>query len=315
LILIGSEPADDIDAIKIARRLWAKYYGTTRNVEHARRDVGIWRGARKCRTETRFIAQRRQAIGDLLKQSSLQGVPRTPMPALPDSQIREATFQMNKTHRRILAALENGTLPYDELTDDLAKELMAAVDKMQGNSDGRYFAEQNHRRAIREKPERPDLSGQGVFIADDVAMSEKGQLRVALRKGGMWPCTDRVRAGVFVMDDVTKPGLCNHICAVLSGALLVSPLYLTSRGEHGPSVHYEAAIRKKKSVWCSPAFIAKHGRIYDIISSRSRMADSAWTWLPNRPAVLAQARRKSSASRLLIFVVPREQRSQDSIQM
>ncbi len=85
--------------------------------------------------------------------------------------------------------------------------------------------------------------------------------------------------------------------------------------KHGPSLHYTAAVSKRKSVWCSPGYIVWHPTVYDLVSSRPRMRDSNWTRLPDKDAVLRQARRKSNASKLLIFVLPREQRSEEKLRV
>ena len=42
------------------------------------------------------------------------------------------------------------------------------------------------------------------------------------------------------------------------------------------------------------------------------MRGSAWTWLPGKKAVLDMAKKKVANKALMIFVVPREQTSQDT---
>jgi hypothetical protein len=311
LALLSSDPADDADAVKVARQLWARFFGCVRTVPHNRRDLGIPRGPRAGRTEREFIRQRRLEVGKLLRQSSLNGIPDAPEPAMTPSHTKEAAFQTLKFHKRVLRALEDGSLPYQEIPDELIDALNETLDQEKAGGDARYFAEQARKRAARDKPVRPDLRGIGVFIDESIQAGERGQLMIAIRKGGMWLCSDRVRAGVFVVPDVTEPGQRNSICAVLSGALVATPPYITSCGERGPSLHYEAAIRKRRFVWCSPEFIARHSAVYDIISARMRMRDSNWKTLPNKARVLAKAG-TTDASRVLIFVLPAEQRSEDT---
>ena len=60
----------------------------------------------------------------------------------------------------------------------------------------------------------------------------------------MWPCSDIARASVIVTEDITDLGQCQTICAVLGGMLVVTPLWITSGGEHGPSLRVRSCTEQ-----------------------------------------------------------------------
>ena len=159
LALLSSDPKDDAEAIKHARRLWARMYGSVRCVRHPRRDIGIAKGAQSNRrTEISFIRTRRKAVGDMLHTA--RPVPAA-CPELEASHIKELAFQKAKLHKRVAQALKNGMVPIAELSDEVVQGVLQHFGPVGGD---RGRAPKRQRVAARDKPGKVDVRGKGAFL-------------------------------------------------------------------------------------------------------------------------------------------------------
>lgn len=159
-----------------------------------------------------------------------------------------------------------------------------------------------------------DLTDGKVFVSPGQDIGGETAFRQALVKLKMQRVYDRLDAKVFVVPDITQPGQRIHWIAMLSGGLVCNARYLVSRGHAGGSIAFKAAVRSKRNVWCSDAFVAAHGEIHRILTSCARSPVSRWRWLPDKPALLLLAGRRATvghAGEVVAFVTAAEQRSED----
>ena len=249
-------------------------------------------------------------MGDLLHTA--RPVP-APCPELEASHVKELAFQKAKLYKRTAQALKHGLVSVAELSDELAQ---GALQHFGPDGDDAPAPKRQRRpaaaKAASAKPGYADVQGKGAFLADDVPTAQQPALVAMIKRGGMWLCHDIARAGVIVTEDITRLGQCQTISAALGGVLVVTPLWITSGGQHGPSLQYDAAVSKRRSVWCSADFIDMHPDVHAIMVGRSQMRGAAWTWLRDKTAVLAMAEKKTASKTLMIFVTPGEQTSQDT---
>ena len=314
--LISADPNDDFAAIQHARWVWAKLYGCARTaIRCPRVDAGIRRMS-KLGTEQAFIRKRRADVEEELKTNveARRAASVAPTSAdIPDnshwhgSHTREALFQLEKEQLRVLEALESGTLDVSDV-DPASAALLAEFLCKGDRLDKRYFAGQAQRRLATRPVERPSLLGKSLFLEDGVTING---LPVLLTRGRMRLSSDRGTADVFVVKDIAHPGQRSTLHAVLGGCVVCSIDFLTSLGQSGPALVYKMAVAKKKSVWASDEFQAKHRVLHDIIKTRSGMPGSRWTALESKAKVLAEARKRGNSSGLLIFTGVGEQKSEE----
>eukprot|EP00959_Pyramimonas_sp_CCMP1952_P106451 2225494-Pyramimonas_sp.AAC.1 len=76
---------------------------------------------------------------------------------------------------------------------------------------------------------------------------------------------ERHRATIFVVDKVDTPNRKSLWACLLVGGTVCTLKHLLSGGREGPSLSYNRVLDKKKQVWASADFRAKHGEIYEIL--------------------------------------------------
>jgi hypothetical protein len=243
LTLITSDMKDDDEAIRIARRLWATLYGSSRDKARVERcDVGKVCGERNQKSEVKFLRKRREDVTECMRslakaegktmQSRITTNPLTWSSKLE----KEAFFQLTKEQKKVLGALEDGELGAEDVDEHTALLLMDFLQKKKAN-DKLYYSTRARQALAVSKPDKVALKAKAVFLDLPTGL-ETSMLGINLRKAGMVLRGDRVGADVIVIDKFDHIGVLNEWYAILSGALLCTAEYIESNGKRGPSLKY-----------------------------------------------------------------------------
>ena len=163
-------------------------------------------------------------------------------------------------------------------------------------------------------PERPSLQRKRVWVNPDSIITDQQEFDKALRTLGLANVLSRVRANVYVVNNVLAPGQRNQWCGLLGGGILCTPRYITSHGLQGTAVVYKRATAKKRYFWLTPGFAAAHTEVTPIIKSFAAMTASMWRPLASREDAIAKAikyRRTKNDCELFVLLTAAEQRSED----
>lgn len=223
---------------------------------------------------------------------------------------KEALFQLDKAHKRMLEALMDGTLSVDDVRPEYAPLLARALEK-EASNDQKYFRDQSRRRLAVKHPVKTSLAGMKVFASCDLG-SDIAAFHAALRRAGAREVSSRVDADAIVVEDVACPGQRNTLMAHLCGLLLCTPAFVMDGA--GPSLRFVMAVAKKKQVWASERFIAQHPIVHDILRAAAARPGSRWTWIDSKEKLLEQSKKRKAsgnASEIVAFVTPREQKAEE----
>lgn len=325
-LLADADPKLDEALAQGAREVWAQACGKPRDTGPTRMerlDAGKRRVSKTVGGKlmlAAYLKRRRQEVEELVASKR----PRVSLKRDPEAQHvgengwheaqeKERRFQEAKRLTRYMEAMDQGyTLPREETSG--AREALRIWRDFEHRQAQKYARERANRAA--ENVRVPvDLTVGKVFVSPGHDIGDPTAFRQALVKFKMQRVYDRLDAKVFVVPDVTQPGQRIHWIAMLSGGLVCTSRYLASGGHAGGSIAFKAAVRSKRSVWCSDAFVAAHGEIHRILTSCARSPISRWRWLPDKAAVLSLASRRAAvghAGEVVAFVTAAEQRSEDT---
>ena len=127
--------------------------------------------------------------------------------------------------------------------------------------------------------------------------------------------TNRLRADIYIVDDVSHPGQRVQWCAFLAGRPLCTVEYVRSGGETGVVLQYKASVANRRQIWISEAFKLKHVELYAIISTLGKAVGRKWISIDDGAVFMDLATRRAAAGRpgeVVGFVTNAEKRSEDS---
>ncbi len=215
----------------------------------------------------------------------------------------ESALQRSKRLRRAVDALREGALLPHEVTqefgsEDVATALRTAIVSAEKKGIAAYVRKKQRLQQLQRK--RPaalaTLCGKRIFI-DRVAAATIARNRLDDRLTELGAAAEPVRenADCFLVSDVTNPGQRVLWNVMLAGGAVVSvQFFLTGTG---PVVAYASSLRIRRKVWFSEAFKAAHPVLMNIVTVRCAAAGVKWKVVPNREALLTEARRNHDAGR------------------
>jgi hypothetical protein len=254
---------------------------------HPRRDKGVKRGlAAKAGSEAQFLRRRRLCTGVAAAaakpatsvEAALEEVTTAGGAAgedLEEKQEKVLRSAADKRDSKKVQALLEGALADAEVTPELraaaAKELERRTEraKTRRNKAVRVAA------AVGPKPSLTadvQLQSHKCFI-DHVSAEVDRELRGRL-PGRL--TTQREEAQIFIASDLLQLGQRSRWCAVLNGALVVTPMAFKGGGNLGPALKYKPASTVKRWVHITADFKTRHTEITNILHALRR---PKWTFV------------------------------------
>eukprot|EP00969_Alexandrium_andersonii_P190605 8420018-Alexandrium_andersonii.AAC.1 len=158
-----------------------------------RADSGIARPWR-CKgsgTEAAFIEQRRADVDREVSAAAGAAQIETCPETWTERHEKEATFQVQKEHKRMVQALLDGSVSLDSVDPSLAPVLIECMRK-EALLTKKYMSEQARRRVARAAPVA--ALGKAAFLESPVPENHSAAFRIALRRRGMFLAKKRTDA-------------------------------------------------------------------------------------------------------------------------
>jgi hypothetical protein len=270
-----------------AARVWREVYRTTRlGTEHARHATGAKRQADDTGTLSGWVKRRRRAVSTAVDVLSAHGVldARAGTEQVvgnsgwTEMHEKELNFQRSKRRLRAIDAMEENALVECELRQEFGSiqsahlalnEHRAAAQKREAN----YKQLQRKKQVALASPTLPEMNGKNIFIDAGVRMN-KDLLDQSLQKHQLRVCSLREHAGVFLLNDPSKPGQRCLWNAMLGGGVLMSPSFFATGT--GPLITYKKAMSTKRVVFITDQFTVDHPRLLAIMTARLRETSCKW---------------------------------------
>ena len=277
--------AENEDAIvKEAMELWRRYYGHIRERKVRRIDAGVprsgapdtyaaWR--RRRRADVTAAASGREHVDVSALKQSLQ----ESMPGLEDPCLREIDFAASKQRAEFLKGIaENTVLPHERTDADV----QAAAALQQKKETARHERKQAAaKRAEKLQSKIIDMHGKLCYF-DETVRGDGKPPAWCLRAVGLSETDTLERCQLVVTRWPGKHSLLVKWHAILTGAPIVSPLYLASGGKQGSCLSFQAAVRSKRFVWISNDWESTRPNLMKVINSALQTEGSKWERLESR---------------------------------
>lgn len=317
-ILFGDSSMDHQMACE-ARRLWTKFYALTRERVLLRMDKGVKKGANvddeEEPTASQFKRQRWHKLKEAVKdadpvQLNAKAVPQGGWSS--EKVAVEAKFQDTKFRKKMVeeACSKRPTLTSEELAsipkaelDEFMKERTAA--------DRNYINGKLKSRKIVGGPTMPTLKGNAVFVEPDLQVSDADAAKFA-KKFDVVVSSEKLKASIFVVQDVTLPGQRNKWLAVMCGGYLMSVEAFKSAGQIGAVLKFKPANVLRKTWYLSNAFMAAHGAIANIVAESVTRPGANLKVVQGGPCPwvsVKSASTRAHANRYLALITKKEQKS------
>ena len=98
-------------------------------------------------------------------------------------------------------------------------------------------------------------------------------------------------ASVFVVHDLSTPGLNVEVASHLLGGTVATPSFVTSDTTAGASITFHAAVAMRRHIWMSICFCRKHRVVAEIVVAAVTSAASNWTFMGQAAYMIAAGRR------------------------
>ena len=300
--------ADEPAVIKIAQKHWRAFYGAPRasgeGRRSKRRDTGLVKSMPK-QTERSFRAKRKAAVDVAVEAAKARGpvVATRNIDVWAGTQDKELEFAANKRIVRLSEEVAMGQDVSDLSCDDL-KAVVEELDRKK-KRDERYVAAAKKRRKIQEGPTRTSLSGSTVYFDRAISADQLPGYAMVCQRDNLHVSLDAARATVFVVADIDKPKPVHRWNSALVGGVMCE--WNALRHGEGPLLQFHPALRTRRLLWMTDAFIdANHqvaktivGRIETFIEGKRR---SPWRIAKSEAEFRAKARLKPSEGIALIGV-------------
>jgi hypothetical protein len=234
-------------------------------------------------TEAAFGRKRRldveDALGAMSEQPTQGSTKRRALQlgksALTESILKEATFLAAKKQKSKLTAInDNHVLPANVSDGDHA--LAGMLKTRQAVLDVTRERAELRRRKILSKPSIANLHRLSCFLG---AGLRPGDFHDSFTEHSLRTETDITEASLFVVSNPSDPGHRISWLVALRGGRLATPTYLLSNGRTGSCITYECAVKTRRKLWMSPAFVTAHPQLAGIIAKMTRLPCSRWTLL------------------------------------
>ena len=135
------------------------------------------------------------------------------------------------------------------------------------------------------------------------ATSAEPCLRLGMRRAAE-ACT----ADVYVVANPAKPQMCKLWAAVLRGGALVDESYVMGSGAAGICIAYISAMSMRKVMWVSPAFLAAHPVLVNVLVKNAGVVrPQRWRFLNSADGWVAHVRdQPKNAAQHVALVMPGE---------
>lgn len=299
-----------------ARDIWVSVYKTARTADrHMRLDVNTSKPHRlNTPTLARWIQNRRKTVRQLEAKYAQVSVNTLCTKRVvgrdgwTEKHQHELEFQQRKRAVRFIEAVEQGTIPESELSEDM-KALLEQYHSLGVKRERE--AENKRKRKLRavDGPLKVSLKDKCVYV-DKVDVGDRARFVRVLREHGVKETKARVDADMYLVNSVEAVGQRIKWCCFLGGRTCCDLTYLQSGGERGLTVKYQSATSSRKWVWISAAFRTKHVELYSILMAMIGQKDSRWQLVDSKAAFLQKAGQVGAASRVIAFVSVAEAREE-----
>lgn len=225
----------------------------------------------------------------------------------------ELEFQEVKGWSNKFGAVAAGIIKLSELTP-LERSAFREWQNLEESGNATYQKQRERKAAALPARLSLDLAGMAVYVDGKIHGSDAG-FSAALRQHKLRRVHDRVRANIFMVDDIRAPGKRVSWAATLRGGVIATQDYIASGGAHGPSLVFKAAVNSKRCLWCSEDFVAQHPEIHKLLMACS--VGSSWTWARSKMhalQVVDKRARSCNQSEMVLLVTKHEQSTDQDLQ-
>lgn len=302
---------DKSQVLRHAQEEWAKHYGIARRPSNRERvHVGVPQPRSGSATEVAFVRKRRLGVQHIVKKRFRTGQGDIGKGDFwSQKHEKEKDFNDDKLQKKKLEAYLNNQLAEEDIDESLkrkVKEYKEDRDKL----DKQRTREADVRVARAEGGRLcapAELRGQSAYVQSDL---QSEQLMAILACSGLRHVDLRLHATVFIVASPGNPGERVLWRATLVGAYVASPATFIQR--KGPAIKYEAAILKRRQLWVSAGYKARHSAAAAIILDTIRtFPGSKWRLIAggidNFRTEVARARRAGRRAEVLALVTDGEQ--------
>lgn len=255
MLQADNDPAGHDDIIKGAMRVWSLTYGDVRKSNSFSIRTGKLQRQGHGQGEAAFLRIRREAMDTLMASSSQQPPPLAidaDAIAFNDKQAREATERNKKLRKRQIDALKAGHLNDDEVDEDL---LLAGIENIKKDrvANMNTAAEKRRKLQLVQKAEH-DLSDASVYVTSHIQPPD------GLRQV-MNPLADYI-----ICANPADPLLVLKFAACLHGSSICTREFVQDgHVGGGPCISYVSAIRVKRHVHITDAFLVEQPELAELI--------------------------------------------------
>lgn len=227
-----------------------------------RNDAGTKRKeAAQANTEVAFVKRRRASVEAALVSPSapaqvtlcaLAADDEDDTSALHPAQEKLMKAQKQKLAVRKTQAFLDGVLLPHEKTDEVANAAETEVKERKRRQLERT-AKGLRSKAFTKKKAFPELKDMPYYIVGDAELTDS--MRVSLARRGCVQAPSRLEATLFIAKDVADIGTRAKWCAVMQGALVITP---NGIDQNGPALKYCRGNKHRRFVFMTEKFRTKH---------------------------------------------------------
>lgn len=209
------------------------------------------------------------------------------MPRLEDSCLREIEFATSKRRAEFLKGISEGTILPHERTD--ADEQAAAALQHKKETARQERKQVAAKRAAKLRSKIVDARGKLCYF-DETAQGGGKPPQWCLQAAGISETPALEQCEVVVTRWPGKHSLRAQWHAILTGALILSPLYLASAGEQGACLSFQAAVRSKRFLWVSDDWESTHPNLMKVLEAACERQGSQWERLQSKEDFIASTK-------------------------
>jgi hypothetical protein len=175
--------------------------------------------------------------------------------AFSEQHMKEATFLHKKLRTAKLRAINDDAMLPEEISAQEREDAGIALHH-EFHLDKIKCAKERKDKQVLAQAGIVEMQGLAVWLEQGVAPNE---LSDAFHKNRFVLETERSpQVDMFVVRRPDLAGQRVRWAAILRGARVATPLFVSSGGRRGSSVKYQAAVNVRRQVWMSPSFQARH---------------------------------------------------------